>query len=143
MEQQGILGENLTFSAEDREKSASLTAQTVTHINIGQVGAFVQSASQSAVQGSVETALNLPRETIGLVQQVEALLPVSNLPQQIHDDARRELESLKQEASAAHPEGGRLRSGLESLRRILAPAGETLLKLAVDAAVAKLLGPGG
>lgn len=143
MEAQGITGAGLTFSDADKQKSEAVTAQTINNFHIsGQVGALAVSADRSVVQGSVEATLNLPRETLGFVQQMEALLPVASLPTQIHEDVRRELESLKQEASSAHPEGSRLRKGLETLRRVLAPTGETLVKLAVDAAVTKLLGHG-
>jgi len=141
MEKKGILGENLTFSADEKNKSAAVTANTVTHINIGQVGAFVQSAHESVVHGSVEATTTLSQSTLDLVQQVEALLPVSNLPAPIQSEAQAALADLKQAASAQQPDSGRLRKGLESLKRVLAPAGETLIKLAVDAAVTKLLNP--
>ena len=73
MEKQGITGENLTFSPEERERSASVTANTVNHIHIGQVGSFVQSAQDAVVQGSVETTTTLSQSTLDLVQQVEVL----------------------------------------------------------------------
>jgi hypothetical protein len=140
MEKKGVLGENLMFSADEMGKSASVAAQTVNHINIGQVGSFVQHAAQSVVQGSVEaTTTTLSQSTLDLVQQVEALLPASNLSAPIQGETLAALGELKEAASAQHPESGRLRKGLESLKRVLAPAGETLLKMAVDTAVTKLL----
>jgi hypothetical protein len=141
MEKQGVLGENLMFSPEDKKKSEAVTAQTINHFSIGQVGSFVQSAKGSFVQGSVEatTTTTLSQSTLELVQQIDALLPASNLPAEIHAEAQAALGELKQAATASQPDRGRLQKGLETLKRALAPAGETLLKLAVDAAVAKLL----
>jgi hypothetical protein len=142
LEKQGVLGKNLTFSSDDREKSAAVTANTVNNIYIGQVGSFVQNAQDSAVQGSVETTTMLSQSTRELVQQIEALLPASNLPAPIQSAAQNALSELKEAASMPIPESGRLQKGLEALTRVLAPAGETLLKIAVDTAVKRLLGQG-
>jgi hypothetical protein len=95
------------------------------------------------MQGSVEatTTTTHSQSTLDLVQQVEALLPASQLPVEIQGETQAALSDLKREATAPRPDNGRLRKGLESLKRVLAPAGETLLKIAVDAAVSKLLTP--
>jgi hypothetical protein len=140
LEKQGVLGENLTFTSEERERSAVVTANTVNHISIGQVGSFVQNAQDSVVQGTVESTTTLSRSTLDLVQQVEALLPASNLLPAIHNEAQAALGELREAANAPTPESGRLKKGLETLKRVLAPAGESLLKYAVDAAVTKILG---
>jgi hypothetical protein len=141
MEKQGILGENLMFSPEDREKSELVTAKTINHFNINQVGSFVQHAEHSVVQGGIDSTIISPRGTLEFVKQVEALLPVSNLPAHIQKETVAALDELKQEAGAANPESGRLRKGLESIKRVLAPASETALKIVVDTLVTKLLNP--
>jgi hypothetical protein len=141
LEKQGVLGENLMFSPEEKRKSEAVTTSAVNSIHINQVGAFAFNADHSLVQGSVEATTTLSQSTLDLVRQVEALLPASNLTVAIQGATQAALAELKQEASAAIPDSGRLRKGLESLKRVLAPAGETLLKLAVDAAVTKLLTP--
>ncbi len=143
MEAQGITGDGLMFSHEDKEKSESITKHTVNTINIHQVGAFALSAEHSVLHGSVEanTGTSLAQPTLELVRQIEALLPVSQLPAGINGETQAALGELKKAASEPHPDNGLLRTGLESLKRILAPAGETLLKLAVDAAITKLLNP--
>ena len=143
MEKQGVFGYDLVFSERDKLKSDEATAKTVNNIHISQVGSFVQQANNSYVQGGVEsnTTTELSQSTLNLVQELEALLPVSNLPVDVRGAAQATLGELKQEASAATPDSGRLRKGWESLKRVLAPAGETVIKLAVDAAVTKLLTP--
>jgi AbiTii len=142
LEKCGILGENLMFSSDDRERSASITNNTVSNIHISQVGSFVQNATDAVVSGSVEANVttSLAKPTLDFIQEVEAILPVSNLPIEIRGQTQIALSELKEAAAGPKPDDSRLRRGLESLKRILAPAGETLVKLAVDAAVSKLLG---
>jgi hypothetical protein len=142
LEKQGVLGENLIFSQEEKRKSEAVTTSTVNSIHINQVGAFALHADHSVMRGSVEaTTTTLSQSTLDLVQQVEALLPASKLPVEIQGATQAALGDLKREATALTPDNGRLRKALESLKRVLAPAGETLLKIAVDAAVSKLLTP--
>jgi hypothetical protein len=138
METQGILGENLTFSPEERERSAFVTARTVNNIHIEQVGSFVQKIL--FVQGGIDSTLNLRTGVRELVQQVEQLLPAAQLEQSLQKETYAALDELKEAASSTSPDSGTLRKGVESLKRVLAPAGEHLLKIAVDATVTKLIG---
>jgi hypothetical protein len=141
MEKQGVLGDNLIFSPEDRAKSATLTAQTVTnHIHISQVGSFVQNADRSVVQGVVGSTLDL-EGVKELLQQIEPLLPASNIAVPVKEATEDVLDELKSEAGKQNPDSSRLRILLESLKRVLAPAGDHLVRIAVDSAITKLLGP--
>lgn len=140
MEKQGILGSDLVFSEEDRRKSTQLTESVVTHIHIGSVGSFVQSATNSVVQGEVNTASTLAKGVHDLVQQIAQSLPTANLPAQVAEDTRKALDELREAENGDKPDSGRLRMGLEMLKRVVAPAGEHILKLGIDAVVTKLLG---
>jgi hypothetical protein len=140
IEKQGVVGGNLTFSPEERERSTSATAQTINNFHIQQVGSFVQNAENSVVQGGIDSTLNLATGVRNLVQQVEQLLPAAHLEPSLQKETLAALDELKEVADSTSPDSGRLRKGLESLKRVLAPAGEHLLKIAVDAAVTKLLG---
>ena len=84
MEKHGILGENLTSSPQDREKSATITAQAINNFNIGQVGALVQIAEHSLVQGGVGSTLSMTQDVRDLVQQIEQLLPAQSYPRRLH-----------------------------------------------------------
>jgi hypothetical protein len=142
MEKQGVLGDGLIFSEEDRVKSALATASTINNINIEQVGAFVQSAQDSTVQGNVNATLDVSgiRQ---LVKYVEQLLPAADLPAPIKENTETALQELKQAADGSGtPDVGRLRKALGTLKRVLAPAGEHLLRIGVDAAITKILGGG-
>jgi hypothetical protein len=140
MEKLGIMGENLTFSPEERERSVSVTAQTINNFNIQKVGSFVQNAENSVVHGGIDSTLNLTTGVRDLVQQVEQLLPSAHLEQSLQKETCAVLDELKEAANSTSPDSGRLRKGLESLKRVLAPAGEHLIKIAVDATVSKLIG---
>jgi hypothetical protein len=141
MENQGILGTDLTFNEEERAKSEAATAHTVNNINIGQVGAFVQGAENSVIQGGDDAVLNLDG-VHQLVKQVEQLLSVADLPNSVKENTEIALAEIKQAADSSVPDRGRLRRALEGLKRVVAPAGEHLLRIGVDAAVTKLLGGG-
>ncbi|MGH7783461.1 MAG: hypothetical protein ACREO5_06450, partial [Candidatus Binatia bacterium] len=109
MEKQGILGENLTFSPEERERSASMAAKTINNFHIEKVGSFVQNADSSVVQGDVNLTLNLAAGVRDLVQQVEQLLPAARLEHQLMQESRAALDELKEEANSTSPDSGRLR----------------------------------
>jgi hypothetical protein len=141
MEKQGILGNDLTFNEEERAKSAAATAQTVNNIHIAQVGSFVQNADKSIVQGGVDAVVNMTG-IHQLVKQVEELLPGADLPQLVKENTTNALAELKQVADGNVQEKGRLRRAAEGLSQALAPAGEHLLKIAVDSAITKIFGPG-
>jgi len=140
MERQGVLGQGLVFNHEERKKSVIATAQTVNNINIGQVGSFVQTAENAVIQGEIDSTINLRNDVRSLTDQVEQLLPASNLSQQLQDQTHAALNELKDAVESAEPDTGRVQRGLQALRRVLAPAGEHLLRIAVDAAVTKLTG---
>jgi hypothetical protein len=112
MEKQGIRGENLTFSPEEREKSASVTAQTINNFHIRQVGSLVQNAENSVVQGGIDSSLNLTTGVRDLVQQLERLLPAAHLEPSLQKETRAALDELKEAANSTSPDSGRLRNGL-------------------------------
>ena len=141
MEKQGVLGNDLIFNEEERAKSAAATAQTVNNIHIAQVGSFVQNAENSIVQGGVDAVVNMTG-VHQLVKQVEELLPGADLPQSVKENATNALAELKDAADGKPQDKGRLRRALEHLTQAIAPAGDHLLRIAVDAAVTKLFGTG-
>jgi hypothetical protein len=96
MEKQGILGTDLSFTQQERSTSAEVSAQTVTNFHIGQVGALVQRAEQSVVQGGIESTLTqdarealkavtgavLSNQELGDAQKKELLEQVAFLSEQ-------------------------------------------------------------
>jgi hypothetical protein len=88
MEKQGILGTDLSFTQQERSTSAEVTAQTVTYFHIGQVGALVQRAEQSVVQGGIDSTLNLTQDAREALKAVTGAV-LSN--QELGDTQKNEL----------------------------------------------------
>ena len=140
MEKQNILGTDLTFNEDEKRKSVAVTEGVVNNITIGQVGSFVQGGDRAVVTGQVVSTNTLVQGVRDLVGQVDQLLPTSGFPTSVADETRAALSELKEASEEAEPEPGRLQRGLHALKKVLAPAGEKLLSMAVDSAVNKLLG---
>lgn len=138
MEREGIVGENLIFSSEDRRKSSVVTEKTVNNFNIGHVGALVQNAQGSIVQGSAASSLDI-NDVRKLVEDMERLLPAAALNKDTEAQVSDALDGLKDASKGMHPDKSRIRKGLELLKGVMASAGETILKTAVEATVDKLL----
>jgi hypothetical protein len=119
MEKQGVFGRELVFDQEERTRSAIATAQTINNINIGQVGAFVQRAEESVIQGKIDSTINLRDGVRSLTEQIEQLLPASNLPQQVQNETRAALAELKDAVDLPEPDNGLLRQGLQALNSAL------------------------
>jgi hypothetical protein len=124
--------------SELREKSNSFDAQQMfnnamfghnTTILIGHQSSIT--ASQT-INGS-ELAENVRK----LLDQMEPLLP--NLPVSVRDDAQGALTELREAAAAATPDIGRLRRGLESLKRIMEHATGHVVATGILALIGELL----
>ena len=70
--------------------------------------------------------------------QIERLLPASDLPAEVRDEATRAIADVR-EATASKDEG-RLRKGLACLSQAFANAGDHVIRIAVDQMVSKMLG---
>jgi hypothetical protein len=77
------------------------------------------------------------------LKQVEELLPGADLPKSVKENTETALAELKHAAEATTPDRGRLRSALQRLQQVVAPAGEHLLRIGVDAAVTRIFGGSG
>lgn len=72
------------------------------------------------------------------VEQVAKLLSAADLPKSVREEAETALSEVKH--AAAHPqESGRLRAALQAVGRAVAPAGEHVPRIAVDAGIDTLL----
>jgi hypothetical protein len=139
MEKQGVLGENMLFSLQERANSAGPTSQAIHNVyNIENVGTLFQSADRSVIQGGVHSKLSSMQQADQFVGQIERLLPASDLPAEVRDEATRAIADVR-EATASKDEG-RLRKGLAYLKQAFADAGDHVIRIAVDQMVSKMLG---
>jgi hypothetical protein len=136
MEKQGIVGKDLIFTPEEREKSAAVTEKVIhNQIHIGQVGSFVQTANSSVVQGGVNSVLNMSgiRE---LIRQIEA--EKSRMPKAIWREIEPAVDELKKEMiSEQRPSA--LRRGLGVIQRVCESAASDVIAMGIGAMAAKLL----
>ncbi len=95
MERQGILGEGLMFTKEDKDKSALVTANTVNTYNIQQVGAFVQIAHAPSSINNIRA----DRSTVGAINtgEVDKIdVCITTLEQVGNKDLSEALKTLSQ-----------------------------------------------
>jgi len=138
MEKEGVLGNDLVFSPDDRAKSAAVTAQTVNNFHIQQVGALVQHANHSVVQGGVASTQTLAKDVLDLVDQLEKTIS-SGLPADLQPQAAGALTELRAAATEPAPEAGKLRLGLESLKHVMEHAAGHLVGAGALHLIAELL----
>lgn len=98
LERQGITGEGMSFTPEDRSRSETATASVIHNYHMGPVGSFVQSAQQSVVQGGINSSFSMDRVS-DLVTQIEAQR--ENLPADIWRSIQVELTAIRAELAAA------------------------------------------
>ena len=139
MEKQGILGENMLFSDVERANSAGPTAHAIQNVyNIENVGTLFQTADRSVIQGGVHSKLDLMQQADKFMGQIERLLPASDLPVEVRDEATKAITNVR-EAAASNDED-RLHKGLAYLKRTFADVGDHVIKIAVDQIVSKMMG---
>jgi hypothetical protein len=139
MEKEGVIGKDLMFTDSDREKSREVTAHTVNNFNINNVGALVQKAEHSTVQGGVDSTFDFAQGVRDLLAQLERALPTSDLPNPVQQNAADVLAELRAAANAPTPDMGRLRRGVESLRHVMEHATGHLVASGALTLIGKLL----
>lgn len=137
LEEEGVLGEDLTFSAADRATAATAT-QNVTNFYAPVAGVTVQQAGSDSIQVSA-TAPDLKSIATFLTSLREAL-PKLALSKDDQAELSAEVETLEVQAKSPRPKASIIKESLRSVRSILegaagAAAGQLLL-----AQVTKLLG---
>ena len=102
LEKNGVVGEGLLFNAEDRKKSADATSAIVNNYHMGNVGALVQSASQSVIQGGVNSSLNMG-DIKNLTEEIERQR--ENLPVELWNKIQPEITSITDEVNGKNRPG--------------------------------------
>jgi hypothetical protein len=113
LEENGIKGENLSFSEDDR-KAASII--------VFNIGSMSNSQIQAATTHSHQTLTNITNDTkniLELVLKTRASLPELKLDKVISDELRSELNTLEAQAKSPKPKTGVVIETLKSVRTIL------------------------
>ncbi len=135
LEKSGVLGEGLSFNAEDKAKATGVT-QNFYADNIAVTGQVQDQASVTNIQNSY----NLPLDTnavLDLAKQIEEV--ALQLPKEIQGDVQKYKEEIFKETAKENPDNSRIRSLLTSLRTICEGASGNLISQGVVNMIGSLL----
>jgi len=137
LEKDGILGEGMTFSSEERKRAAE-HVYNVTHFHGDVSGSQIQQFSSSSTQ-NLTTGVDV--EALALfVERVRGALPELKLEAEQRDEIEAELATLAAQAKSPKPKSAVVRESLRSLRNVLEGTTGSLIASGIVAEAAKLLG---
>jgi hypothetical protein len=111
---------NTSNEAELRQKTRAFDAMGMFNNTIFGSNTTILIGDHSSITGNQTISGSALAERVRtLVEQVDRLLPASDLPSNVQEDCRGALAELRDAATAATPDVTRLRRGLESLRHIM------------------------
>lgn len=113
LEQQGILGDGMTFSKDEKERASNITY----NINIEQMtGSQIQQGTTSSTQNYTQTT-----DLQGISAFVEKLLPAIDAMtgSEEREQIRSDLETIRSQIKAPTPKLGMIRECLKSVKTIL------------------------
>lgn len=124
LEEEGILGEGMTFSPKEQDKVTSSLASHVTSF-FGPVGqSQIQHQSPDAIQimagdDVVVTDIAYLEQVKGLVPKVKTVLETLGLDKTQIDEIKSELDTVEAQARSPKPKRTIIKSSFETIQRIL------------------------
>lgn len=116
LEEEGVLGEGLTFSSVERE-AASRSPQNITIFSGAVQSAQVQQGVEHGVQVSIPPID--PAQVRAFLKSFRSALPDLGLAQQAHQEASAEMRTIEAQLESPRPKHPIVREGLRSIRAIL------------------------
>jgi hypothetical protein len=116
LEKAGVLGEDMTFTEEEKKEAAPVSAHYFNIQNVGVLGNVSDNASVSNEQRAtqnIDLDLNLIRD---FVTQTRPALPL--LPEKTRAEMQPLLQDIELEAATAEPDETKLRGLLRSARAV-------------------------
>jgi hypothetical protein len=138
LEQDGILGEGLSFSPAERKRAEGHT-YNITHFHGVVTGSQIQQFSPGAVQAS-RSGLDLAGLS-GFIEQVRTALPGLQLTPDVDSDLKADLDTMESQLKSTKPKREILRSSLQSVRTVLEGAAGSLVASGLLSQLSRLLGP--
>lgn len=135
LEKEGVLGEAMSFTGNDKDSSAKATETVINNYHMGDVGAFVQTADQSSVVGTVQKMLDLG-QVDSLTRQIEGLKAL--LPAETWNEVEPAVETVKQELAGAKDQA-RIRGALRLIGDACMKVGTSVAASGIVHAVGALL----
>jgi hypothetical protein len=122
LEEAGVHGEGLSFSASEAQRAQSVVINIGSIANATGLGAFGDNAVITATHKFTNVD-ELATAVQKLVDEINRLLPISGLPEQTIENVGPAITELRNAAHSTEPDMGRLRRGLEALREVMIHAG--------------------
>lgn len=121
LEQDGILGEGMTFSLEEKEKAAQ---QNYTTIIYGMSNSQIQQGANSTQH--LNTGINVS-EVKELITVISTLINSVDLDTSGQSEVQNELQMIQNELEGGSPKPGIIKSSLFAIGRIIGGAGESII----------------
>jgi hypothetical protein len=138
LEEDGILGEGMSFSQEEKRVASNANYYIKNYIH--EVShSQVQQDTQHSQQTSIPQTLNV-HEAIELVRMLRGRLGELNLDSPGQAELRAELKTIEAQAQSSKPKQSIIREALVSVRNILEGAAGSALGAGVVAQIGRLLG---
>lgn len=136
LEDAGVLGQGLTFSA--TEKAAAMSVTNNFHgSNIGVFGSVTDHAAVTNNQGAVHS--NIAQGDIrALVDQIQA--SQIHLPEAVQKDIARPLSTLKEQSAMSTPNQSTVAGALKSIKTVCEGASGNLIASGVTTMIANIMG---
>lgn len=137
LEEQGVLGEGLSFSEKEKEAATS-TSQNINNFYGPVHGPQIAQGNQQAIQ--VSSTFQVDVESLkALIANIESAAQKIDIPPDKRAEFESELATLRAQASSPNPKKGIVKEGLSSLRNILEGAsGSALGQIMLE--IGKMLG---
>jgi hypothetical protein len=139
LEKEGILGEGLTFSQEEREKAHEL------HItyNIGPINKFAGVIGKMSGNAKVEIRqinLESEEEVQNLIEQIKRYIPLIDLDVKAKREIKDHIQKLDSEIKSGKPKQPQIKSLLTSIKKILEGAVGNLVARGIIFGIDKIIG---
>jgi hypothetical protein len=139
LERDGITGENMSFSKQEKEKASQTTVNIENYI-----GSMHQSQFQKDVKDSTQTIkvndLDL-KAVAELVTQIELAVRGEKIESGLLAEIQADVAALKAQLASPKPKQSIIRECLGSLRRVLEEAGGNLVASGLPTAIGVIVGP--
>jgi hypothetical protein len=147
LEKRGIVGENMSFSSDEKTKAASAPRitntfhgpATFTGVNMGQM------SDQSKIEGETEIQGDVSPTIQNAIFEIKKNL--KHIPASDQDEVSSQLEVIDEELGLPSPRNNRIKSAFQAILRIVRPiaewTGKTVMEAAVEEGIKRLMLPPG
>ncbi len=139
LEQDGIIGEGMGFSKEEKKKAQSITYHIKNFIH-GAEHSQIQIDSTGSSQNIIDSQFDIPKLK-AVVQSLKNAIPDISLEQEALAELHSEIHTLESQVASPKPKSAIIRESLLSARKILEGAAGNLIAAGLLHKIGNLFGP--